>query len=318
MFDQAEHAFTQMLMLLIITAVGYACTRLGYLDFRTKDKLTKLLMNVALPCMIVASAAGVDATQIGSQAMLAFVLGVLQFFLLLACGYAFAAAFRTTGAQRGTYIIMSTCTNTSFVGIPVAAAIFGDDVTIFCSVFIMAMSLLFFSMGVPLAAGAGGTAAQTPRERVVAGLRAATSPMTFAALLALVLAATGVQLPGAVQGSIELIGNITAPLAMLIVGVIVSSMRPREFLGELRLYPFILIRQVIVPLAVYFALSVVVDNAMILGMFTVMFAMPTGSMASMFAAASGCDERLAARGTVLSTLASFPIVPVLVALIAVV
>lgn len=76
-FDQAEHAFAQMLMLLIITAVGYACTRLGYLDFYTKDKLTKLLMNVALPCMIVASAAGVDAGQIGSQAALAFALGVL-------------------------------------------------------------------------------------------------------------------------------------------------------------------------------------------------------------------------------------------------
>ena len=55
---------------------------------------------------------------------------------------------------------------------------------------------------------------------------------------------------------------------------------------------------------------------MILGMFTVMFAMPTGSMASMFAASSNCDERSAARGTVLSTLASFPIVPVLVAMIA--
>lgn len=179
------------------------------------------------------------------------------------------------------------------------------------------MSLLFFSMGVPLAAGAGGAAAQTPRQRVAAGVKAAASPMTFAALLALVLAATGVQLPGAVQGSIQMIGNITAPLTMLIVGVIVSSMRPREFLGELRLYPFILIRQVIVPLAVYLALSAVVDDAMILGMFTVMFAMPTGSIASMFAAASNCDECLAARGTVLSTLASFPIVPILVALIAV-
>lgn len=42
MFDQAEHAFMQMLMLLIITAVGYMCARLGYLDFHAKDKLTKL------------------------------------------------------------------------------------------------------------------------------------------------------------------------------------------------------------------------------------------------------------------------------------
>lgn len=165
-------------MLLIITAVGYVCARLGYFDFHTKDKLTKLLMNMVLSCMIVTSAAGVDAAQIGSGAMLALALGVLQFFLLLACGYAFAAAFRATRAQRGTYIIMSTCTNTSFVGIPVAAAIFGDDVTIFCSVFIMAMNLLFFSMGIPLAAGSGGggVATQTPWQRVVTGLRAAASP----------------------------------------------------------------------------------------------------------------------------------------------
>lgn len=52
---------------------------------------------------------------------------------------------------------------------------------------------------------------------------------------------------------------------------------------------------------------------MLTAVFVVMLVMPVGSMASTFAAQFSCDALLPAKGTVLSTIASFAIIPAFVA-----
>lgn len=56
-----SNAIFQMAILLIVTLVGYLAARLGYLDMYVKDKVTALLLNITLPCMILASAGNLDA-----------------------------------------------------------------------------------------------------------------------------------------------------------------------------------------------------------------------------------------------------------------
>lgn len=56
-----SNAIFQMAILLIVTLVGYLEARLGYLDMYVKDKVTALLLNITLPCMILASAGNLDA-----------------------------------------------------------------------------------------------------------------------------------------------------------------------------------------------------------------------------------------------------------------
>lgn len=52
-------AIEQMGILFLVACVGFGAAKLGYLDNHTKERLNKLLMNVTLPCMVVASAEGV-------------------------------------------------------------------------------------------------------------------------------------------------------------------------------------------------------------------------------------------------------------------
>ncbi|WP_270298601.1 AEC family transporter [Eggerthella sinensis] len=122
----------------------------------------------------------------------------------------------------------------------------------------------------------------------------------------------GVRLPAVIEGTLDMVGGITAPVAMLLVGVIVANMPLREVATEWRLYPFIVVRQLLVPAALFLALRPLVPDSVVLGLFVIMFAMPVGSMASMFAGQFGRDQALPAKGTVLSTMASFAIIPALV------
>ena len=60
-----------------------------------------------------------------------------------------------------------------------------------------------------------------------------------------------------------------------------------------------------------------ISDSVLLGIFVVMFALPVWSMCSMFCASYGKDV-LPAKGTILSTISSFVIIPLLLMFIAVV
>lgn len=300
-----EGALSQMAMLLAAVVAGYIATGLGYLDNHVKEKLTKLLLNVTLPCMILASVGDVDRSAAGVQIPWAFGLAVAQFFLLLAAGALCNAVLRVPRSERRMYLFMSVCTNTGFIGLPVVAAVLGDGSIISSSIFIMVISLFMYSVGFALLAPRG-------QGRLSVPWRSAVNPAMAGCLLAIALFLLGVRLPSLVEGSLDLIGSVTAPIAMMLVGVIMKGTRLRDVAAEWRLYPYIAIRQLTVPAALYLALRPVVPDATALGVFTIMFAMPVGSMASMFAGQFGQDQRLPAKGTVLSTAASFAVIPLLV------
>ncbi len=300
-----EGALSQMATLLAAVAAGYAAAGLGYLDDYVKERLTKLLLNVTLPCMMLASVGDVNQGAAGVQIPWAFTLAAAQFFLLLATGALCNAVLRVPRSERRIYLFMSVCTNTGFIGLPVVAAVLGDGSIILSSIFIMVISLFLYSIGFALLA---------PRERGRLSIpwRSAVNPAMAGCLLAIALFLLGVRLPPLVEGALDVIGGVTAPIAMMLVGVIMKGARLRDVATEWRLYPYIAIRQLIVPAALFLALRLIVPDATALGVFVLMFAMPVGSMAPMFAGQFGWSQELPAKGTVLSTASSFVVVPVLV------
>lgn len=315
-----SNAVFQMAILLIVTAVGYVAAKLAYLDMRVKDKITALLLNITLPCMIIASAGNLDASSLGMQVPLSLLLGAVAFFLWVLVAFLFNVVFRVPKQQRPLYYFMSVCSNTSFIGIPVADALFGESAALLCSVFIMATSTLMYSFGIALLVGGGTDLSKlkSSEDQIHVIIRAVISPLTVSALLAIALVFSGFKMPALVQESMDLIGSITPPVAMMLVGVIIANEKVGNVLREWRLYPYIIIRQLLASAGAYVVLSLFIADPVLLGIFTVMFAMPVGSMAPMFCASYGKDAVLPAKGTILSTVASFAIVPCLVAFISIV
>lgn len=305
-------AISQMAVLLIIVIVGIIATKLGYLDEGVRGKLSQVINNITLPCMIVASAGALDASALGGQIALSLGLGAAAFFAMLAAGVLCRLVLRAPKSQRIVYILMSICSNTGFLGIPVIAALYGNETVLFSSVFIMGYSFFFYSVGFALLAGNKGGSA---KERLRDTLRSVVNPSMVASVIALVLVFANIQLPTFAQDSLDMLGGLTAPLAMMMVGVIVANSRLRDVVTEWRIYPFIALRHFLLPLGTYYALAPFVTDATILGITVVMVAMPVGSLAPMFAGMYGHDAKLTAKGTILSTLASFALVPALVALV---
>ena len=322
----ALSGLSQMVVFMFVAAVGYLSAKLGYLDAHTKDKLTQLLLNVTLPCMIVASVHGLSASSAGAVVGLSFGMATAQFFLLFAAGALIATVLRVNRDDRATWIFMTTCTNNGFIGLPVVAAILGDESVIVSSIYIMVLAFFGFSIGFMLLARsearvalASGdiTAAQRDIDQAKRSSpwKSIVNPSLVGSAIALALFFSGLQLPDVLQDTLSLLGGITGPVAMLVVGAIMAEVQLVDVVREARLYPYIIIRQLALPIAFYAGFTALGFGHLPAGVFALMFAMPVGSMAPTFIARFRGNTQLTAKATVLTTIGAFVTIPLIVVFI---
>lgn len=315
-----------MASLVIVTLVGYVAARAGFLTSEARPGLSALVFNVTLPCTILASVGEVDGSAGAEQITWSFVLGAALFFVMLAAAALARLVLRAPRDERPLYLFMGALTNTGFIGFAVLESLFGGGSVFLGSIFIAVSNLFLYSIGVGVltsggagdrGAGekhAGEKGAASLRDRAAGVLRNALNVPMVASVVAIATFLSGSCLPPPVAQAVDMVGGATSPLAMMLVGLALAEADLGRVLSNWRLWGFAAIRFLLAPAACYLLLAPVVPDALSLGVFVVMLAMPTGSMAAAIASTYGRPGELLSQGTIVSTIASFAIVPALMAL----
>lgn len=312
--ESALNGLSQMAILIIVAAVGFLAAKLDYLDEYTNQKFTKLLLNITLPCMVVASVHGLSAADAGETVGITFAMAIAQGFLLLLVGWLLVVVLRVPKRERVVYQFVTICNNTGFLGLPVVGAILGSESVIYASIYVMVLAVFVYGVGFVMLAKDDPLRAEYGEDaKVSIPWRSIVNPSMIASVLALVLFFTGWQVPELVQDSLSLLGGITAPIAMLVVGVIVARSPMKNVVKEVRLYPYMIIRQLILPALFYWGFTALGVSPLLAAVFMLMFAMPAGSMCPTFVAQYNGNAQLAAKATIITTVGSFVFIPLLVA-----
>ena len=309
--------------LVLVTLIGYVAARAGFLTSEVRPRLSALIFNVTLPCTILASVGEVDSSAGAEQVTWSFVFGTALFFAMLAAAALACVALRVSREERPLYLFMGVLTNTGFIGFAVLESLFGGGSVFLGSIFIAVSNVFLYSIGVGVLTSGGAGEKDTSAEKNLAAARSSrlsgvlknvlNVPMV-ASVIALIVFFSGVPLPAPVSQAVDMVGGATSPLAMMLVGLAIAEADLRRVLGNGRLWGFSAIRFLIVPAACYLLLAPVVPDALSLGVFIVMLAMPTGSMAAAIASTYGRPGELLSQGTIVSTISSFVIVPLLMLL----
>ena len=305
--------------LVLVTLIGYVAARAGFLTSEVRPKLSALIFNVTLPCTILASVGEVDSSAGTEQVTWSFVLGAALFFVMLAAAALACLALQAPRDERPLYLFMGVLTNTGFIGFAVLESLFGGGSVFLGSIFIAVSNVFLYSIGVGVLTSGGKkndekNVASVRSFRMAGVLKNVLNVPMVASVIALVVFFSNVPLPGPVAQAVDMVGGATSPLAMMLVGLAIAEADLRRVLGNGRLWGFSAIRFLLVPAVCYLLLAPVVPDPLSLGVFIVMLAMPTGSMAAAIASTYGRPGELLSQGTIVSTIASFAIVPVLMAL----
>ncbi len=305
--------------LVLVTLIGYVAARVGFLTSEVRPRLSALIFNVTLPCTILASVGEVDSSAGTEQITWSFVLGTALFFVMLVAAVLACLALRVPRDERPLYLFMGVLTNTGFIGFAVLESLFGGGSVFLGSIFIAVSNVFLYSIGVGVLTSGGEkndekNVASVRSFRMAGVLKNVLNVPMVASVIALVVFFSNVSLPGPVAQAVDMVGGATSPLAMMLVGLAIAEADLLRVLGNGRLWGFSAIRFLLVPAACYLLLAPVVPDPLSLGVFIVMLAMPTGSMAAAIASTYGRPGELLSQGTIVSTIASFAIVPVLMAL----
>lgn len=298
--------FEKMVVLFTILFAGFFCGKAGIMDVESNKSLSRLVANLTNPMLVLAS--------VMTDERLLSPVEVLQVTLLAAGCYAFLIAsslllprlLHLGPRERGLYRFFYIFSNIGFMGYPLARAMFGEGAMFHLTIFVLFFQLVCWSYGAQTISGEG---------RFRLSWRILKTPCVLSALLAYAIYLSGVHVPRIIADVVKTTGEITSPLAMLILGCALSQCSLRDVFGRPKLYLLALIKLIVVPLAAFFVLRTFIKDPLLLSLTTVVLAMPAATNATILTYQNHGDDRLAASGVFLTTLLSVASVPGLMLLL---
>lgn len=303
--------------LLIVMAVpGYALKKAKLLGENAAAPLVAVLMYVAQPILIIASFFR-KSYEPRLLANMGWVLLFTTLFLFIGYGIARLIFSRRRDENGLTMsaracIAGSTLSNCSFMGIPVLQALFPDnpEPIIYSAVFNIPFQIFCWTIAVYTVSG---------ERRHISLKNALLNPPTLALVVALPVFFAGFTVPDEIMSTLDFLGNMTTPLSMIVMGIRLAEMSPKELFGAGEVYVACALRLVVIPLAAFGILLLVerllpIDTLVVASMY-VMTAMPTAASTMLFAERFGGDTRTAVKCMLLSSILCVVTIPLLLLLL---
>lgn len=295
---------SEMLVLLFAIAAGFLANRMGILGGGTDKKISRLLLAITLPSMILGSVCTGEA--LPEAGVVLGTLGVAAVFYLLEFAFVLAAPplLGGTPGQKGVWRYTLAFPNVAFIGYPVVSALFGPEALFYAVILVLPFNLMTFTLGPLMLTGA---------KRF--SLRQMFSPCVAASILALVLALGRLRPPAMIGEALEFVGGVTVPLSLLFVGSLLAGLPLGRMLASPRLWILTAVRLLALPSVLCFLLRWMGTDPLILGVAVTQMAMPAAVNGSLLCMEYGGDAECMAQITFLSTLASIVTIPILAAVL---
>lgn len=293
----------EMLVILFAIGVGFFANRLGYLGGEVDSKLSKVILNLTMPAMIVAAVITGDALPELSELVSVLLISAVFYGLAFGAAAVLPWFLGGTPAQKGVWRYALSFPNVGFIGYPIAVALFGPGALFYAVVLALPMNIFSYSMGPLMLAG-----------RAKFHWKQLFSPCVVASLLALVLALLRIRPPQIVGETLSFVGDATVPLSLLVIGSLLAGLSAGNTLKSPRLWIMTALRLLILPALLSPLLRVLGFTGLAANIAVIQMAMPVAINGSMLSMEYGGDTESMAQLTFLTTLASIVTIPVVAAL----
>lgn len=291
-----------MVMLFTMVILGYAACKLGYMGDKFDKKLSSIVVDITCPLLVLSSVMG-DEMPDRSLILPLVGVGFLTYIILLVFGFWVPRFISKNHDDQGMIGFSLMFANVGFIGYPIVASIFGPKAVFYAALLNVPNTFFIFTAGVMLVKGEYSIRQFNPKVLL--------SPALIGAFIAALLVAFGVHTPEMIARPITMVGNITVPAALMIIGSSMARLPLREVIGSGKVYATSFLRLVIVPLSVYFLFRLCGVNTLINNINTVVIAMPVASFGTMFCMKYGRNPSLMTEATFITTLFSIITIPLI-------
>ena len=126
---------------------------------------------------------------------------------------------------------------------------------------------------------------------------------------------SSITLPSLVKESCEMVGNMTAPLSMIVIGGMLTKVNLKESLKDRFLYLISILRLFIIPLGLWGILYLLKVDSSITNIIVICQAMPAATLCPILAKTYDRNYKYASEIVVVTTLFSMISIPIIITLL---
>lgn len=292
---------------------GFILVKIGSLKQEQSGALSKVLMYVGMPFLILTSTINNLVFNKDLIAMIAIVaaIGIVYTLVMFFLSKPLTAMERQE-KTRGMMRFSAVFTNNGFLGIPLAMAVFGAGSIVLTVVIIINIitNILMYTLGIYLISGDKST---------ISWKKALLNPVLIAFVIGILFNLFQVKdyVPEISTFSTHF-SNIVTPISMTILGMKMGGVKFLSLFKSWKTYYVSALKLVVFPMAIVGMLLICretfadafIDSDMIIGVF-IAFAMPTAGLASTFADSFDGDTENAVAFTLGTTILSIVSIPIL-------
>lgn len=298
-------------ILFLIVIAGFICGKTHVMSQAVSKGLSGLIVNLTCPALILASTMG-DVMPRRELILPLLLIGTITYAILLTLATHLPKLFRVRTDEEGLFSFMLAFGNVGFIGYPVVSSIFGPEAVFYASVLNVPNTITVFIWGAQFIAG---------KQEGESVWKRLYSPGLIGTYLSILVVALQWHAPHIVAQPLQMIGNITVPGSLLIIGYSISQIPARHMAGGPKVFLMAFFRLIILPLTVFAAFQLinlipgVHFNDTSVAINALLIAMPVASFGTIFCLKYGKDETVMAQGTFLTTLLALISIPIIASII---
>lgn len=289
---------TQIAVLFLIMVIGFLARKKDIISGDMTKKLSELILMITQPLLIIASFnLELSKEMLGNMALV-FILSVGIHAFSMAAGQ--ILYFRYPRDIKSVLKFATVFSNCAFMGFPMLEGILGSVGIFYGSIYIIPFYILALSYGVMVFTG------KNDRDTLKKIL---FHPIVISVIVGMVLFLLQIKLPAPLYKAASMVGSMTSPLSMLIVGALLANMPIKKMLLDPSLYYGSFVRLILLPVLVMLALRPFALPADILRTCITLVAMPAGVNTVIFAEKYDGNAELASSLVGISTILSIITIP---------
>ena len=293
-----------LLTLFLLVLSGYFVKKLNIVSEKTVEELSDVLLKVILPSSIIASGFEGKSSDIKSIGLSFLIISLCYVFFFVFSFVVFRGLIKDK-SRRNLAINMCVFANTSFIGLPLVAVLFGSSGMIYAVIYNLLYNVFMYTLGIRL------FGEKNEKLDIKAFV---LNPLTLSSILSIVLFFLPLDGGGVVEDFLSTIGGMSGPLSMMLVGSWLIGVDLKSVLKKPLCYLVSLMRLLILPLLVFFVLSLLDVDELMTDTITLISAIPVGTLNVIFSKKFGGDSHLANETMMQSLVLSVVTIPLIVLL----
>lgn len=286
----------QVGILTIIILIGFFAAKTGYVDVKFKDAISKLIVNLLLPCLIISSISAQEFNiSLLKDIFLAACLSLLCIFSLFGIGALTAKLFKIPLFTKTVHKLLMTLGNVMFVGYPIVTAMYGENCFIYIMVYWLLNDLFLWTLGVFMLDKNKDSSNGSPIKKLL-------NPNTISFAVAVVMMIFGIRLPSLLDRAVSGLGNLTTNISMIFIGMTLATVDVRRIFQKWWVFPAALLKLIIMPVIFMVIFKFLGIKETLAGVIVLEAAMPVQTVLSVLANENGADYEYSTVGMFITTI----------------